>query len=141
VAIRNSGCHGETVAFFGGTLVRGSAKGADRVNVANLASGVNGRIEKISDPASVNLARFLQTVDQDANSGNGVAIKPPAHAIVGDRPIDLGRGDVFSLTASADSVRECSQDQDRVSSGFAGGPKIRCLGCLRLLPRGRFESH
>jgi uncharacterized protein len=80
---------GEAVTFLVGDVVLGTARGAERMNEAQLISRVNGRIGKVKDPALINLARFLQTLDQDGNVENGVTIAPQTHTIVGNRGINL----------------------------------------------------
>lgn len=78
---------GERVAFLVGKVVLGTVMGAERVNVAELVSRVDGNIQKLQDPILTNVARFLQTLDQDGDVSNGITLTPEIHAIVGNRPI------------------------------------------------------
>ena len=81
--------HGETVSFLIGRLVLGTTEGAPRVNLAQLISRVSGNIDKLHDPSVTNLARLVQTLDQDGDVENGVTIAPVVHEIVGSRVIML----------------------------------------------------
>jgi uncharacterized protein len=78
---------GEAVTFLVGRVVLGTAKGAPRVNLAQLVNRVAGKIDKLHDPAVTNLARLLLTLDQDGDLENGVTIAPAVHDIVGSRVI------------------------------------------------------
>ncbi len=82
---------GEIVTFLLGRLVLGATQGAPRVNLAQLVSRVSGNIGKLSDPAVTNLARLLQTLDQDGDVENGVTIAPAVHDVVGSRIILFDR--------------------------------------------------
>jgi predicted acyl esterase len=78
---------GEAVTFLVGRLVLGTSDGAPRLNLAQLVHRVSGNIDKLHDPAVTNLARLLQTLDQDGDVENGVTIAPATHDIVGSRVI------------------------------------------------------
>lgn len=65
---------GETVRFSVGDLVLGSAPGNQRVTSAHLVLGANGDVKKLKDPQVTNMARFLQSLDEDGNVENGVVI-------------------------------------------------------------------
>ena len=80
---------GEAVTFLVGRLVLGTTEGAPRVNSAQLIKRVSGNIEKLHDPSVTNLARLLQTLDQDGDVENGVTIAPAVHDIVGSKIIVL----------------------------------------------------
>lgn len=112
---------GEAVTFLIGNVVLGTVQGAARVNVAQLISRVNGNIGKVSDPDLTNLARLLQTLDQDGNVENGVTIAPQVHTIVGNRFIHFAQGPVTTamlgggggnrpLFPGTDAVRTFSTD-------------------------------
>lgn len=64
----------ETVSFSIGGLVLGSAPGSKRLTTAHLALGVNGDLKKLKRPQVTNTARFLQSLDEDGNVENGIAI-------------------------------------------------------------------
>lgn len=84
---------GEAVTFSVGEVVLGTVRGADRVHEAQLVSRVDGRIDKVKDPILTNLARFLETLDQDGNVENGVTITSQVHTIVGNRSINFGQSE------------------------------------------------
>ncbi len=50
-------------------------------------TALRGNIDKLHDPAVTNLARLLQTLDQDGDVENGVTIAPLVHEIIGSRVI------------------------------------------------------
>jgi predicted acyl esterase len=78
---------GEAVTFLVGHLVLGTSKGAPRMNLAQLVNRIAGNIDKLHDPSATNLARLLQTLDQEGEVENGVTIAPATHDIVGSRII------------------------------------------------------
>ena len=78
---------GEAVTFLVGRLVLGTSEGAPRLNLAQLVNRVAGNIDKLHDASVTNLARLLQTLDQDGDVENGVTIAPTVHDIVGARVI------------------------------------------------------
>ncbi|HEY0941922.1 MAG TPA: CocE/NonD family hydrolase [Steroidobacter sp.] len=102
--------HNETVTFSIGNLVLGSTMGADRVNLSQLISRVDGRIEKVCDPVITNMARLLQTLDQDGDVENGVTIAPQVHDIVGNRRINFGLEGVLGMFTSQEAVEKFSED-------------------------------
>jgi len=73
---------GEVVSFLVGGLVLGSVPGAPAVNLAQLVDRVDGRIDKLHDPAVTNLARLIQTLDQDGNVEAGATIAPTVHDLI-----------------------------------------------------------
>lgn len=73
---------GEAVAFLAGGLVLGSVPGAPVVNLAQLVNRVDGRIDKLHDPAVTNLARLVQTLDRDGDVEAGVTIAPVVHDLI-----------------------------------------------------------
>ncbi len=73
---------GEVVSFLVGGLVLGSVPGAPVVNLAQLVARVDGRIDKLHDPAVTNLARLVQTLDRDGTVEAGVRIAPIVHDLV-----------------------------------------------------------
>lgn len=74
---------GESLTFFIGGLVLGSAEGAPIVNLAQLVDRADGKIDRLHDPMVTNLARFVQTLDEDGDVENGVTIAPAVHEVVG----------------------------------------------------------
>ncbi len=79
---------GEAVSFSIGTLVLGATAGAPRVDLAQLVPRVAGRIDRLHDPLATNLARFVQTLDQDGDVETGVVIAPAVHDVV-DRDVNF----------------------------------------------------
>ncbi len=73
---------GEVVSFLVCGLVLGSVAGAPVVNLAQLVRRVDGRIDKLHDPAVTNLARLVQTFDRDGDVESGVTIAPAVHDLV-----------------------------------------------------------
>jgi hypothetical protein len=82
---------GEAVTFSVGGLVLGAVEGAPLVNLAQLVPRVDGRIDKLHDPIVTNLARLVQTLDQDGNIETGVSIAPVVHEVVEPMVIDFGQ--------------------------------------------------
>jgi len=85
---------GEVVSFLLGDLVLGSVPGADVVNLAQLAHRVDGRIDKLRDPALTNLARLVQTLDGDGDIEAGVSIAAAVHDLVPARPVSFEQPEV-----------------------------------------------
>ena len=63
---------GETVQFFVGDILLGQAVGADTVTPIDLVPGAANELH----PTVTNIARFLQTLDDDADLSNGIQISP-----------------------------------------------------------------
>lgn len=63
---------GETVQFFVGDILLGQAVGADIVTPIDLVPGAANELH----PTVTNVARFLQTLDDDADLSNGIQILP-----------------------------------------------------------------
>jgi predicted acyl esterase len=99
----------EVVAFSVGGITLGAARGAERVTLADIVARVDGDINKLADPGLTNIARFLQTLDQDGNTDSGITLTPEIHAVVGDRPINLGYR-IMTLGAPSDPVQAFTED-------------------------------
>jgi predicted enzyme related to lactoylglutathione lyase len=69
---------GETVIFSAGEIVLGSTQGKTIVTPVDLASGVNSS----ANMKAVNLCRFLQLIDADANHANGIEITVGIRALL-----------------------------------------------------------
>ncbi|MBJ7593653.1 MAG: CocE/NonD family hydrolase [Candidatus Dormibacteraeota bacterium] len=101
---------GEVVTFSVGSVLIGAARGAERLTVADIVARVDGKLDKLADPGLTNIARFLQTLDQDGNPDNGTNLTPEIHELVGDRAIDF-RYRLMSLPgAPADPVQAFTED-------------------------------
>lgn len=71
-----------SVKFSVGTLDLGSATPGERLTVAHLVGDVNGDVKKITNQKVTNLARFVLSLDDDANAENGVKINDATVAAV-----------------------------------------------------------
>ncbi|WP_374943777.1 CocE/NonD family hydrolase [Sphingomonas sp.] len=100
---------GERVAFLVGETAIGYVLGRPRVTLAHLASRVDGRIDRLLDPALTNIARFVCSLDSDGNLDGGIAIPPEVHAIVGARSLNF-RHDVAFSGPQPDNVRDFEAD-------------------------------
>ena len=89
---------GEAVTFLVGGLVLGTAKGAAGINLAQLVNRVDGRIDKLHDPVVTNLARLVQSLDQDGEVESGVTISPVVHNLVGSPVVNFVQSeDAFAV--------------------------------------------
>jgi putative CocE/NonD family hydrolase len=100
---------GERVAFLVGNTSIGSAVGAPRINLAEIVSRVDGNINKLLDAGLTNIARFLCSLDRDANLNGGIAIDPAVHDIIGHRRINF-RHDISFAGLALNPVLEFEQD-------------------------------
>jgi predicted acyl esterase len=85
---------GETVTFYVGDFILGSAPGSKRMTPAHLvtvlADGFMGRkmpiaagdTKKVTNRAVINMARFVQSLDRDGEIENGIVIAPSTSKIV-----------------------------------------------------------
>ncbi|MBI4460497.1 MAG: CocE/NonD family hydrolase [Acidobacteria bacterium] len=78
---------GETVTFSIGDMVIGSNPGAKRLSSNNLVFGTNGDFgekygKKLKKPMATNLARFVQSLDEDNNVENGITISAQTREVV-----------------------------------------------------------
>jgi predicted acyl esterase len=79
----------EAITFLVGGIVLGAIEAAPRLNLAQLANRVDGKIDKLLDPSVTNLARFVHTLDQEGNIESGVNIAPAVHELIGATPINF----------------------------------------------------
>lgn len=100
----------EVVVFSVGSVVLGAAGGAERLTVADIVARVSGNIDKLADPGLTNIARFLQTLGEDADPDNGVVLTPEIHELVADRPINFGYGLMSLPMAPVDPVEAFTVD-------------------------------
>ncbi|MDQ2848379.1 MAG: CocE/NonD family hydrolase [Actinomycetota bacterium] len=91
---------GEAVTFLVGGLVLGTVEGAPRVNLAQLVNRVDGNIDKLHDPIVTNLARLIQTLDQDGTVEGGVTIAPIVHELI--EPMVINFNQVATDAAEVD---------------------------------------
>ena len=92
---------GEAVTFFIGGIVLGAAAGAPRINLAHLVNSVDGKIDRLHVPAITNLARLVQSLDQDGNIETGVTIAPAVHDLIGPKFIDYNQSEADFAAAPA----------------------------------------
>lgn len=109
---------GEAVTFLIGGLVLGTAAGAARINLAQLVNRVDGKIEKLHDPIVTNLARLVQTLDQDGNVEQGVHIAPVVHDLIGPIVINFNQSDADATPAAQTADHPADAGSHMVS--FAG---------------------
>ena len=98
---------GEAVGFRIGRLTLGAADGAPRMNLSQLVPRVAGRIEMLADPGITNLARLVQTLDDDGDLENGLTIAPAVHDIFSFSAVDFDR--LFSPGPAEQSFAEDPQ--------------------------------
>ena len=67
---------GETVSFYIGNIALGSAPGADVVTPIDLSAN-GGQL----DDTAINVLRLLQTLDEDGDPSNGIAITDRTHLV------------------------------------------------------------
>ena len=80
----------ESVTFSIGDITLGSASGAAVITPVDLVSGATSE----TDPVVTNIARFLQTLDDDGNPDNGIMISSAVTNLAAGKSID------FTLSAS-----------------------------------------
>jgi len=76
---------GEQVTFSVGDLVIGKTVGAALVTPVNLVTGATDE----TNTSVTNIARFLQTIDDDGNSDNGISINPLIHPALAGGILDF----------------------------------------------------
>src|SRR6202020_1345684 len=82
----------------------------ERLTLADIVGRVGGNRDKLADPGLTNIARFLQTLDQDGNPDNGITLTPEIHELVGDRPIDFRYGLMSLAGALTGPVQAFTED-------------------------------
>ena len=80
----------------------GRSTAAPRVNLAQLVNRADGKIDRLGDPIVTNLARFVQTLDQDGDGENGVTIAPIVHDLVGPMVMNFNQADTDAAKVAAD---------------------------------------
>ncbi|NOX91138.1 MAG: hypothetical protein GXP18_01410, partial [Gammaproteobacteria bacterium] len=75
----------ETVTFRIGDITLGSASGAAVVTPVDLVSGATSE----TDPVVTNIARFLQTLDDDENPDNGITISSAVSNLAANKNVDF----------------------------------------------------
>ncbi|MDQ2740595.1 MAG: CocE/NonD family hydrolase [Actinomycetota bacterium] len=103
---------GESVTFLVGGLVLGSVEGAPRVNLVQLVNRADGKIDRLHDPIVTNLARLVQTLDQDGDVEGGVRIAPIVHELIEPMVINFNQ-------AATDAAEVDAPTSDATGSGPA----------------------
>jgi hypothetical protein len=78
---------GEDVRFYIGDILLGSARGAPVLTPVDFVSGANS----VSNDHVTNIIRFIQTLDEDYDSGNGIRITDPVHDVLIGQSIAFDR--------------------------------------------------
>ena len=81
--------NGERVAFFIGEMAIGMAKGASRINLAQVLGRVDGDLAKLKDPGVTNLARFIYSISRSSGLRDEISIAPEVHAALGNRRVNF----------------------------------------------------
>lgn len=97
---------GEAVTFLLGGLVLGTTEGAPKLSLANVVKRVDGKIDRLHDPLVTNLARLIQTLDQDGDVETGITIAPVVHNLVEPMILNFGQttGDAGEEPETAGNV-------------------------------------
>ena len=114
--------NGESVTFLVGGLVLGSVEGAPRGNLAQLVNRADGKIDRLHDPIVTNLARLVQTLDQDGDGENGVTIGPIVHDLIGPIVINFNQADTDATKVAAGATSSGPTTDQMVS--FAGDQTV-----------------
>ena len=77
---------GETVTFYIGDIILGSAPAAEEISPIDIASALEADINTLEVQ---NIAAFLQTLDEDGNPDNGIKITPEVIAAISLTEIDF----------------------------------------------------
>lgn len=125
---------GEAVTFLVGGLALGTVEGTPKVNLARLVDRSDGKIDRLHDPMVTNLARLIQTLDQDGSVENGVTIAPIVHDLIEPMVINFNQAstDAAAVDRSATeaggsgptAMVAFAGDQSRT---FAGDPAVTGL--------------
>jgi hypothetical protein len=113
---------GESVTFLVGGLVLGSAAGAPSVNLAQLVNRADGKIDRLHDPIVTNLARLVQTLDQDGSVENGVTIAPVVHEVIGPMVVNFNQADTDAEKVTDAATSSGPASEQMVS--FAGDQTV-----------------
>src|ERR1035437_4428771 len=111
---------GEAVVFSVGGIVLGDWQCADRITLAHLDPSIAGNITRLSGHKLNNMARFVQSLDEDGIVENGVTITPKTHEIIGNRRINFNLSEEqFTESGKAGEVHQLlGQLNDQTSGVF-----------------------
>ena len=116
---------GETVQFYVGDILIGAATGALELSPIDLVTGARNE----SHPTVTNIARFLQTIDDDGNPRNGIRITEVV--------ADLARGQSTNFNQSISAFENDGAVQVLVTSLTSATP----AGARSLVPVSIAQSH
>ena len=128
---------GEQVAFLLGGAILGTTNCAERVTLAHLEADTVGRVERVNGYGITNMARLVQTLDQDGIVENGVTITPKMHEVIGNRPLNFHRsveefttagksGDIHQLLGELDDAKVFAKPERRwLRSAVAARNELR----------------
>ena len=97
---------GEAVAFFVGGLILGAVDGAPRIDLAQLINRNDGKLDRLHDPMVTNLARFVQTLDEDGSYENGITIAPAVHDAIGPVVLNFNQAATDAEDLHAEDAKE-----------------------------------
>ncbi len=92
---------GETVTFKIGQLTLGSAKGGATISPRDIAS----------EAGSINVARVLQTLDDDGNPSNGITISAQVRSKAAKATTPRNIAETTDLDSIADEITQLSDDE------------------------------
>ena len=93
-----------SVKFYIGDILLGETEGASLITPIELVDGASS----VNHPTVTNIARFLQTLDDDASPDNGIKITPTV--------FNLGKGKVVNFDQSIDDFTDDGDVQVLVAS-------------------------
>ena len=116
---------GETVGFYVGDILIGAATGALELSPIDLVPGATNE----NHPTVTNIARFLQTIDDDGNPSNGIRITEVV--------ADLARGQSINFNQSISAFENDGAVQVLVSSLTSA----TAAGARSLVPASVAQGH
>jgi len=126
----------ETVTFSIGDITLGSTSGAAVITPVDMVSGATSE----TDPVVTNIARFLQTLDDDGNPDNGIIISNTVSNLAAGKNIDFmlstsdfeNNGNV--QTVIADLTASTSAGARTLVTGLRCCPGITVAASLVVIP-------
>lgn len=118
----------QDVTFSVGGVILGTWNCANRVTLAHLDADVAGNIAKMNGIRLTNLARLVQSLDQDGVVENGVTITTKTHEIIGSRAINFARTEEqFTLAGISGDIHQLLGELDDQESGVFTANRPRWL--------------
>src|SRR5207245_10677765 len=113
---------GDAVSVLVSGPALGSVPSTPRMNLAQLVNRADGKIDRLHDPIVTNLARLIQTLDQDGNVENGVTIAPTVHGLIEPTVINFNQADTDAAKV-ADSATPGAPSANQMVA-FAGDQAV-----------------